>query len=134
MTGFQRDSDTAGSTGRRPHSRMSLSFVVSAAALLVWGIQSLTGQEAPFTGISVGRVVTDGGDSTGVSWADYDQDGYLDLFVSNFGTPRNFLYHNNQDETFTRVDNGPITTDIMNAEGCVWADFDNDGDLDLFVS
>ena len=34
------------------------------------------------------------------------------------------------DETFTRVDSTPITTDIMNAEGCVWADFDNDGDED----
>jgi hypothetical protein len=111
---------------------MSLSSVVCTAALLV--IQSATGQEAPFTRITAGRVATDGGDSTGVSWADYDQDGYLDLFVSNFGTPRNFLYRNNGDETFTRVDSAPITTDIMNAEGCVWADFDNDGDLDLFVS
>ena len=104
------------------------------AAFLFLVIQSATGQEAPFSRISVGRVATDGGDSTGVAWADYDQDGHLDLFVSNFGTPRNFLYRNNRDETFTRVDAAPITTDIMNAEGCVWADFDNDGDLDLFVS
>src|SRR2546426_1182062 len=134
MTESERDSEKADLTWRRPHSRMSLSSVVCAVALLVWAIQSVTGQEALFTRISVGRVATDGGDSTGVAWADYDQDGYLDLFVSNFGTPRNFLYRNNRDETFTRVDNGPITTDIMNAEGCVWADFDNDGDLDLFVS
>jgi hypothetical protein len=90
--------------------------------------------DSTFSQITVGQVVTDGGDSTGVSWADYDQDGYLDLFVSNFGTPRNFLYRNNGNETFTRVDSAPITTDIMYAEGCVWADFDNDGDLDLFVS
>jgi hypothetical protein len=108
--------------------------VERTAALLVLIIHSVHGQEAPFTRITVGQVVTDGGDSTGVSWADYDQDGYLDLFVSNFGTPRNFLYHNNGDETFTRVDSAPITTDIMNAEGCVWADVDNDGDLDLFVA
>ena len=87
-----------------------------------------------FTQITLGQVVTDGGDSTGVSWADYDQDGYPDLFVSNFGTPRNFLYHNNRDETFTRIDSAPISTDILTSEGCVWADFDNDGDLDLFVS
>jgi hypothetical protein len=99
---------------------------VSAAALL--------DVDSTFTQITVGQIVNDGGDSTGVSWVDYDQDGYLDLFVSNFGTPRNFLYHNNGDETFTRVDSAPITTDIMSAEGCVWADFDNDGDLDLFIS
>jgi len=134
MTGFERDSDKADSTGRRPHSRMRLSSVVCTVALLILVIQSVTGQEAPFTRITVGPVATDGGDSTGVAWGDYDQDGYLDLFVSNFGTPRNFLYHNNQDGTFTRVDSAPITTDIMTAEGCVWADFDNDGDLDLFVS
>jgi hypothetical protein len=90
--------------------------------------------DSTFTQITVGQIVNDGGDSTGVSWVDYDQDGYLDLFVCNFGTPRNFFYRNNGDETFTRVDSAPLTTDIMNAEGCAWADFDNDGDLDLFVS
>ena len=134
MTRFQRVSDKAYLTGSRPHSRMSLSSVGCTTAFLVLVIQSVSGQEAPFTRITVGAVVNDGGDSTGVSWVDYDQDGYLDLFVSNFGTPRNFLYHNNGDGTFARVDSAPITTDIMNAEGCVWADFDKDGDLDLFVS
>ena len=90
--------------------------------------------DSTFSQVTLGQIATDGGDSTGVSWSDYDGDGYLDLFVSNFGTPRNFLYRNNGDETFTRVESAPLTTDIMNAEGCVWADFDNDGDLDLFVS
>ena len=90
--------------------------------------------DSTFSQITMGQIVTDGGDSTGVSWIDYDQDGYLDLFVCNFGTPRNYLYRNNGDESFTRVNSAPITTDIMNAEGRAWADFDNDGDLDLFVS
>ena len=51
------------------------------AALLAVLLQSVTGQQAPFTRISVSPVATDGGDSTGVAWADYDQNGYLDLFV-----------------------------------------------------
>src|SRR5262245_20835800 len=134
MIGFTGDSDKADSTMSRPHSQAGPGSVLCSVALLVFVIQSLSGQEAPFTRISVGPVATDGGDSTGVSWADYDQDGYLDLFVSNFGTPRNFLYHNNHDGTFARATNAPIATDIMSSEGCVWADFDNDGDLDLFVS
>src|SRR4030095_11069224 len=50
---------------------------------------------AQFTAITNGPVVTDHGDSTGCAWGDYDNDGYLDLFVSNFGTPFNYLYRNN---------------------------------------
>src|SRR5262249_41190872 len=95
---------------------------------------ALVDVDSTFTKISFGGLVTDGGDSTGVAWADYDQDGYLDVFVSNFGTLRNFLYQNNRDETFSRVESSLIASEDMNAEGCVWADFDNDGDLDLFVS
>src|SRR5215813_14098245 len=134
MPRLEQDDSKPNSRERCRHLRKRLGAVVWTGALLSLVFQPVSGREAPFTRITVGRVATDGGDSTGVSWADYDRDGYLDLFVSNFGTPRNFLYHNNGDETFTRVDSAPITTDVMTAEGCVWADFDNDGDLDLFVS
>jgi hypothetical protein len=87
-----------------------------------------------FTKITLGPVVNDHGDSTGVAWGDYDHDGDLDLFVSNFGTPFNFLYRNNGDGSFTRITAGDIATDDTNSEGCAWGDYDNDGDLDLFVA
>jgi hypothetical protein len=90
--------------------------------------------DTAFRIILSGPVVKEGGDSTGVSWADYDNDGDLDLFVSNFGTPRNFIYSNNGDGTFTRILDGDIARDIATSEGCAWADIDNDGDLDLFVA
>jgi hypothetical protein len=89
---------------------------------------------AQFTAVTNGPVMSDRGDSTGCAWGDYDQDGYLDLFVSNFGTPLNFLYHNNGDGSFTRVTTGAIATGGTNCEGAVWADYDNDGNLDLFVA
>ena len=89
---------------------------------------------AQFTAITTGPVVTDRGDSTGCAWGDYDNDGNLDLFVSNFGTPFNYLYRNNGDGSFTRVTTGTITTDDTNSEGAAWADYDNDGNLDLFVA
>src|SRR5882672_7023962 len=89
---------------------------------------------AQFTAITNGPVVTDHGDSTGCAWGDYDNDGNLDLFVSNFGTPFNYLYHNNGDGSFTRVTSGAIATDDTNSEGATWGDYDNDGFLDLFVA
>jgi hypothetical protein len=89
---------------------------------------------AQFTAVTNGPVVADHGDSTGCAWGDFDNDGDLDLFVSNFGTPLNFLYRNNGDGSFTRVTTGLIATEDTNAEGAAWADYDNDGDLDLFVA
>jgi len=90
--------------------------------------------DATFTKITDSPIVNDHGDSTGVAWADYDGDGDLDLFVSNFGSPLNYLYRNNGDGSFARITTGAIATDDTNSEGCAWADYDNDGDLDLFVA
>jgi hypothetical protein len=89
---------------------------------------------AQFTVITNGPVVNDHGDSTGCAWGDYDNDGNLDLFVSNFGTPFNYLYRNQGDGTFARVTTGAIATDDTNSEGATWGDYDNDGFLDLFVA
>ena len=67
-------------------------------------------------------------------WADYDRDGYLDLLVTNQNT-KNRLYHNNGNGTFTDV--AERAFDKLTAGGngrAAWADFDNDGDLDLYLA
>ena len=90
-----------------------------------------------FTRITAGSIVNDIAVAQGCSWADYDNDGYVDLFVANGGgalSENNFLYHNNGDGTFTKVTAGSIVNDGGFSVGCAWADYDNDGDLDLFVS
>jgi len=46
-----------------------------------------------------------------VCWADYDNDGFLDLLLTGFGVSNNALYHNNGDGTFTQITTGSIVTD-----------------------
>jgi hypothetical protein len=89
--------------------------------------------DGTFTKITSGAIVNDGGNSTGCAWADYDKDGFVDLFVCNRNQP-NFLYHNNGNGTFTKITTGAIVTNNSNSGGCAWCDYDNDGYPDLFVA
>jgi hypothetical protein len=69
----------------------------------------------------------------GVTAADYDGDGWLDFFVSNFGANR--LYHNNGDGTFTDVaEKAGVTLAQTMTTGAAFGDYNHDGKLDLFVS
>jgi len=74
----------------------------------------------------------------GVSWGDYDNDGWPDLFVADDATP-NHLYHNNHDGTFT--DDALVDGIAMNGEGqalgsmgAAWGDYDHSGRLSMFVT
>jgi len=69
----------------------------------------------------------------GVAWGDYDDDGDLDLYVSNMSGP-NRLYRNNGDGTFTDVAPDLGVTAPHDSFSCWFWDFDNDGRLDLFVT
>lgn len=75
------------------------------------------------------------GFSFGVAAADYDNDGFDDLFICNAG--RNALYHNNGDGTFSDVthrsglDHKP---ENVLSVGAAWFDYNNDGLLDLFIT
>jgi hypothetical protein len=89
--------------------------------------------DGTFTKITTGDPVTDTGESWSASWGDYNNDGYPDLFVGNNGQP-NCLYRNNGDGTFIKILSSPIVTDNDHSRSSAWGDFDNDGDLDLFVS
>lgn len=73
----------------------------------------------------------------GVDSADYDQDGWMDLFVANVDQEMYALYHNNHDESFDDMA-APTgigtTTRLMSGWGLKFFDYDNDGNLDLFLA
>ena len=90
--------------------------------------------DGTFEKVTEGAIVTDGGESLGASWGDYDNDGFLDLFVANRSIQSNFLYRNDGDGTFTKITEGDVVADFASSHGGSWGDYDNDGDLDLFVA
>ena len=90
-----------------------------------------------FTKVTAGPG-SDVGNSRGAAWGDYDNDGFIDLFVANIGpggsgSASHFLYHNNRNGTFSRVTNGPVAAVVSAGRGAAWGDYDNDGYLDLVL-
>jgi len=69
----------------------------------------------------------------GVAAADYDNDGYVDFFVSNLNGDH-FLYHNNHDKTFTEVAKQAGVQKPWQSFAAWFFDYDNDGWPDLFVT
>jgi len=108
-------------------------------------VDALTGKETPphaalfrnnhdgtFTDVAAKAGVTNDRWGTGVAIADYDNDGWPDIFVSNVG--KNRLYHNNHDGTFTDVAEKAGVQLGNWSSGATWGDYDGDGRLDLFVA
>jgi hypothetical protein len=91
-------------------------------------------RDGTFADITQQAGLTHQGWCFGVTVADYNNDGFDDIFVTGLG--RNFLYRNNGDGTFTDVtkEAGLLTGDTRWATGCTWLDYDRDGRLDLFVA
>lgn len=90
--------------------------------------------DGTFTDVTKEAGLMDAVTSNCASWADYDNDGFLDLFICCETQP-NKLYHNNGDGTFTEVaEKAGVTGYGGFYKGATWIDCDNDGYPDLFVS
>jgi enediyne biosynthesis protein E4 len=88
--------------------------------------------DGTFTDVAAKAGVTNERWGMGVAVGDYDNDGWPDLFVANFG--KNRLYHNNHDGTFTDTAEKAGVQLGNWSSGPTFGDYDGDGRLDLFVS
>jgi hypothetical protein len=82
-----------------------------------------------FTDITTASGLTRRGWGTGVCVADYDNDGFEDLYITAFGP--NVLWHNVRGRAFTATTQAP---DPRWSTGCAFGDYDRDGHVDLYVS
>jgi hypothetical protein len=92
-------------------------------------------KDGSFTDVTEQAGLGDAGDTNygmGVAVGDYDNDGFSDIYVTNFG--KNILYHNNGDGTFTDVTAKAGVAAGGWSASAGFFDYDNDGRLDLFVT
>jgi len=93
--------------------------------------------DGTFTDVTKKAGLAGVGYSMGVAAGDYDNDGFVDLYVAGFN--RNQLLHNNRDGTFTDVTEKAGVSGVIPGQGKPWSvaagwiDYNNDGLLDLFV-
>jgi len=92
-------------------------------------------RDGTFTDVTEKAGLVRTGWASAVTVADYDNDGFEDIFITYFG--QNVLYHNNGDGTFTDVTRkaGLLYEGSPRwGSGCTFVDYDRDGNLDLFVA
>ncbi|MEO1050141.1 MAG: CRTAC1 family protein [Bacteroidota bacterium] len=110
---------------------MKIKYLLTTSLILAY--LNLNAQQ--FTLITEGAIATDTTNTNGASFVDYDNDGDLDVFLSNANAPFGFnsLYRNDGNDKFTKIDAGEITGMQTITFGHTWGDYDNDGLKDLFV-
>ncbi|MBV8818747.1 MAG: VCBS repeat-containing protein, partial [Acidobacteriaceae bacterium] len=91
-------------------------------------------RDGTFTDVTEKAGLLRSGWFSGVTVADYNNDGFEDIFIT--GWPQNVLYRNNGDGTFSDVtkESGVLHEGNRWGTGCTFVDFDRDGHLDLFIS
>jgi enediyne biosynthesis protein E4 len=118
--------------GQNRVSRQTCLILICSLLLAFAPLAALA--QATFTKIITGNIVTDVGSHVRSAWDDFNNDGFLDLFISNWANRTNVFYRNNGNGTFTKITEGGPVQDRDYHTGAVWGDYDNDGNLDLLVS
>ncbi len=87
--------------------------------------------DGTFTDVTIKAGVGDTGFGMGITVGDFNNDGFPDIYLSNYGP--NVLYQNNGDGTFKNVTKSAGVAGNECSVGAVWLDYDLDGLLDLYV-
>src|SRR5205814_460608 len=131
---FAADTSRVGRARRRAEGRHDIQFKPVPDLLeylLFWARRSAT----PAINVNLrATILADGGHSVGVAWVDYDHDDYLDLLVTNASGTTNLLYHNERNGNFQRIAEGPIVNIPGDFRAPAFGDYDNDGQIDLYVA
>lgn len=93
--------------------------------------------DGTFTDVAAQAGVADPRGGWGSLFADYNNDGYPDLYITRggwSGAAENTLYRNNGDGTFTDVTHTAGVADPQSSFCAAWADYDNDGYIDLYIA
>jgi hypothetical protein len=85
-----------------------------------------------FTDVAAGAPLGYNGSSGGAAWGDYDNDGDVDVYLCCYYGETNHLFRNDGSGVFTDVTVAPLN-DANESMGADWGDYDNDGDLDLYL-
>jgi hypothetical protein len=95
--------------------------------------QVLFSDQSAAAGLSADVYSTATRHSLGINWVDFDDDGWPDLFLVNGNARFPHLFRNNGDGTFTKRDDLLPLLPAVEMAGSVFADYDRDGDLDIYV-
>ena len=111
-----------------------LIFIIILASVT---LTSFAGAEIRFIESTQEAGLTYTGPTWGAQWADYNGDGWPDIFVTNHESLEPSLYLNKSDGTFEEISDSVWAQKPdwrIDTHGAAWADFDNDGDQDVLIS
>lgn len=109
------------------------SLTTAAQAPVFRDVSAEAGITATHRGVWDDKEAMQGYLAIGQAWGDYDRDGWIDLFVTGNLDP-NALYRNGGDGSFSLSEHSQLLSQADTPSGgAVWADYDNDGWLDLYI-
>lgn len=111
--------------------KCTLSFIVFLAYLIDLRAQINFENQASLLGVTMSAGALEYG--SGISFCDFNNDGWDDISLATEGGRQSEFFLNNQDGTYTRQ-NFTLASNNIQGRQIIWADYDNDGDKDLFIA
>lgn len=118
--------------GKRKLLKKSFLFLSNFLLVFICGKAAFSQTVTTFTDVTGIALVNNAARGMGAAWGDYNNDGLIDLYVSNY-KDKNILYKNTGNDTFADVTDLANVGDTGAGTDVAWGDYNNDGFLDLFL-